>query len=192
MIEVFAFSAVKKLIKEFQDNPFSFLYKTDLRSVLCSEMRNKLKEKILVPKTNGGYYDPSPVYTDYLNKIDVACLYSEQIEKIKPGDLIQHKGYDTYIYDLPAYLGIVIRYFWMGAKSAHRDVILDHKKKLTEDPTTADKIAHWMVLCFLQREKEFGIFKKTYDQEKLKQVDAVQKMDSVFIITEKEIYSYID
>lgn len=190
MFEVFTFSALKKLVKEFQNNPFGFLYKTDLRSVLCSEMRNKINEKILVPKTGGGYYDLNTVYSEYLNKIDVACLDGEQIEKIKPGDLVQHRGYDTYIYDLPVYVGIEIRYFWMGSKSAHINTLLGDKKKLTEDSTTKDKIKHWIVLAFFQRQKEFDLFKRSFDAKKLERVDAIQKLDRIFIVTGDGIYLY--
>jgi len=94
-------NAINSIIKEFQENPYNFLYENDIQCTLFSELRKRITGHVEVPKRVGGKYVLNLVYSEYLDKIDIACLDPRAPTKLDLSSLNQSEGYDTYIYSLP-------------------------------------------------------------------------------------------
>ncbi len=181
-------SAINKTIEEFQKNPYTFLYESDLQAALFTSLRGNLSYNIQIPITNGGKYILNPVYTQYLDKIDIVCLDPITISQIPPES---SNRYDTYIYSLPIFLGIELKYVYMGYKMGFDILFKDFEKLST--PAKQDikgKIKHWLVLGFIQRDEEaLPLIKNAHTYcEEIKETKAIDVLNGIYMITHDKIY----
>ncbi len=185
------FEGINAVIKDFQTNPYSFLYESDIKCALFSDLRKRICETVNVPMTAGGQYKLNLIYTEYHEKIDVVCLDPEEIaEEINRGSFFPSKGkHDTYIYNLPILVGIELKYIWMGSKMGFNKLKQDCLK-LSELSGFGKKIRNWLALCFIQREEEAEPF--ISDMEKTceaNDVMVVEQLDSFYVVTPDRILS---
>jgi len=174
--------AINSVIKNFQENPYNFLYESDIQCALFCALRNEITGHIKVPNTKTVEHRLNLVYSEYLNKIDIVCLDPEAIVGLDPSLFRK----DTFIYNLPVFLGIELKYIWMHSNNGF-NVLQNDYEKLTKIKET---IKNWMVLGFIQREKEIGPFIK--DAKNYCQtipLNSVEHLNDIYIITPKEIYA---
>lgn len=160
--------SVKKVIKEFQDNPFLFMSEADLQARLFCILTERTDQKIefqyksktsegekvnthkinLINTEYAGYMD-----TGHFDYIDIVCLHPANSEK----EIGEHSNdkLDQYLWRLPLLAGIelkLVRYDYnIGAEVGDID-----KKKLLqvkEDPRGDDDFS-WLVLCFYQNKEK--------------------------------------
>ncbi len=108
--------SVVELIKQFQNSPYNFLYESDLQAILFTRLRSQIPDIFSIPRSSHGSmpaYQLGLVYSEYLSRIDVVCLdpESDYLRHPKPP---KPRRYDTYIYELPVYAGIELKYRKMG------------------------------------------------------------------------------
>ena len=160
--------SVKKVIEEFQDNPFLFMSEADLQARLFCLLREKTDQAIefeyksktpegekvnthkidLINTEYAGYMD-----AEHFNYIDIVCLRPANAEK----EIDEHSNdkLAQYLWRLPLLAGIelkLVRYDYnIGAEVGDTD-----KKKLIqvkEDPRGDDDFS-WLVLCFYQNKEK--------------------------------------
>lgn len=174
---------INSVIGIFQDNPYTFLYESDIKSALFSSLRARIPETVNVPSSTGGDYKLHLIYSEYLEKIDLVCLNPDEINQRGVDIISKHKGYDTYIYSLPALVGIELKYIWMGYKRGFNILEQDYKK-LTQGSTQISKIQNWIVLCFIQRDEEASFFINSIkDHSRIREVEKAGDLNSFYIIT---------
>ncbi len=173
------FRGISTVVSSFQNNnnPYAYLYESDIQSHLFFELRREIPEVVNVPKKGGGVYSLALVYTEYLEKIDIVCLDPEAIEKRGEELIKPYKNNDTYIYNLPVFVGIELKYICMGYRKGI-DIVKRDQKKL-EDLQNRQKIQNWLTLTFIQRFEEAEIFEKNAraccDVQTVKKIDRLDR-----------------
>jgi len=180
------FEGINAVIKDFQTNPYSFLYESDIKCALFSGLRKRICETVNVPMTEERQNELDLIYTEYLERIDIVCLDPEEIaEEINRGSFSPNKRYDTYIYNLPILVGIELKYIWMGSKIGFNILEQDCLKL-----SGLEKIQYWLALCFIQRKKEAESFidnmKQTCDAH---DVMVAEQLDTFYVVTPDRILS---
>ncbi len=171
--------SVKKVMKVFQEAPYSFLYESDLQAVLCAELRSRLTIPLKIKKSNSSEetYALQIVQTEYKDRIDVACLDPEasQSRKTEP-----HKSFDTYIYNLPVLVGIEIKYLKMGDGFDFVECHKDFSKMCRSE------VKYFLVLGFIQDEKNLQRFisRAAEAYTPIEKSDAIE-FDHIYIVSPK-------
>ena len=140
-----------ELIKIFQRAPYRFLYEHDLQALLFTKIRDSIPGSISIRGRGHplNEYELSAVYTEYLKKIDVACV---DVESAQGHPMRVHKGMDIHIYELPILIGIEIKYRKLGDRFGIEACVADFDKlkKLN--------IAEPLVLGFIQSDQDVESF----------------------------------
>lgn len=182
-------SAINSVIACFHENPYAFLYESDIQYALFSALRERIKGNVEIPGTGDIKYTLHLVYSEYLDKIDIVCIDPEAINKLDKSSLTPYKGYDTYIYSLPVFLAIELKYIWMGYKKGFNIIERDFLK-LTKNSTQIEKIDNWVVLGFIQRNEEANFFLRDADNRgRLLLLNSVDHLNDIYIVTPNEIYA---
>ncbi|MBW1994645.1 MAG: hypothetical protein JRI77_09365 [Deltaproteobacteria bacterium] len=182
-------SAINSVIVGFQENPYTFLYESDIQYALFSALRERINGHVEVPGTGGNKYTLHLVYSEYLDKIDIVCIDPEAIRNLDTSSLKPHKGDDTYIYSLPIFLGIELKYIWMGNRNRFNILERDFLK-LTKTSAQIGKIKNWVVLAFIQRNEEAHPFlRDTHNQCRLLLLNLVDHLNDIYIVTPNRIYA---
>jgi hypothetical protein len=92
------------------------------------------------------------VCSEYNKRIDVACI---DVEKAPTVRTRRWRGLDTYIYNLPVFLGIELKYRSMGLGIPFTKCVDDYTK-LTETPKRL--VPHPVVLGFVQDHGQLSDF----------------------------------
>ena len=179
--------AINSVIADFQTNPYTFLYESDLKCALFTALRQRISGNVLIPGTGGNQYVLDLIYSEYLDRIDIACIDPEEIEKLDTSSLKQDKGYDTYIYSLPVFLGIELKYIWMGYKKGINILEQDYLK-IAHNSVQIEKIKNWIVLGFIQRNEEADSFLNNVSNHcSLLPLAAVEHLNKIYIVTPDKI-----
>ncbi|MGL5490466.1 MAG: hypothetical protein ACRDC6_30065, partial [Shewanella sp.] len=119
--------SIIELFDSFQAAPYSYLYESDIQSMLYSEIKRKLPQLISVSGTGHPHekYNISVVHTEYFKKIDIACI---DVERYFDHPARIHKGNDIHLYDLPILQGIEIKYRKLGDKFGINACLSDMEK----------------------------------------------------------------
>lgn len=119
--------SIIELFDSFQAAPYSYLYESDIQSILYSEIKRKLPHLIGVSGTGHPHekYNISVVHTEYFKKIDIACI---DVERYFEHPTRIHKGSDIHLYDLPILQGIEIKYRKLGDKFGIKACLSDMTK----------------------------------------------------------------
>lgn len=146
--------SINNIVSQFQNNPYDFLYESDLQSALFSEMRNLISESFSISGSvnRQSKYKMRLVYSEYYKKIDLVCIDPSQKDSFNRET---YKGYDTYIYNLPILVAIELKYGVMGYKKSIADSQRDYEKLRH---CNKGNIKHLMAICFLQESE----YMKTY------------------------------
>lgn len=177
MIEVQ--NSVESIIREFQDNPYAFLYEEDIRATLFCTLRNRIPGHIVV-QGNGkpeNEYCLRSVYCEYGGKIDIACLNPVHVEKRRAS----HKGFDTFIYNLPIEIGIELKYRKIGDTFMVDRALADYHKLVNFGVDNA------LVLAFIQSEQDIDKFLGTEESENADLKSFSSSLDGVFVISKNKI-----
>ncbi|MCE9679384.1 hypothetical protein LZP69_09380 [Shewanella sp. AS1] len=140
-----------KFISLFQDNSFRYLFESDVQCELLSRLRQAIPGTLKIPGLGKPLqeYNISIVNSEYLNRIDIACL---DIDKAAYHEMRNHKGFDMHLYDIPVYAGIEIKFRKIGdifrLDSCLRD--LEKLQKLN--------IPNPIILGFIQLESDVEAF----------------------------------
>lgn len=179
------FEGINAVIKDFQTNPYSFLYESDIKCALFSDLRKRICETVNVPMTAEGQYELNLIYTEYLERIDIVCLDPQGIAELNRASFSPNKGYDTYIYNLPVLVGIELKYIWMGSKIGFNILEKDCLKL-----SGLEKIQNWLALCFIQRKEEAEPFidnmKQTHEAN---EVVVAEQLNTFYVVTPDRILS---
>jgi hypothetical protein len=183
-------NAINSVISDFHKNPYTFLYESDIQYSLFSALRERISEHVEVPGAGDNHYTLHLVYSEYLDKIDLVCINPEAVNELDTSSLKSHKGYDTYIYNLPVILGIELKYIWMGSKAGF-DILKHDFEKLTREGADCKKIKKWLVLGFVQRNEEADPFLRDAEKNgrRLCLANSVKCLNRIYIITPDEIYA---
>lgn len=182
-------SAINSVIAVFRKNPYTFLYESDIQCALFSSLRERINGHVEVPGTGNNKYALDLIYSEYLNKIDIVCLNPEAIRKLDTSSFTPSKGYDTYIYSLPIFLGIELKYIVMGYKKGFNILEKDFLK-LTKNSALIGKIENWIVLGFIQRNEEASYFLRDADNRwRLVLLNSVDHLNDIYIVTPNKIYA---
>jgi len=170
--------ALRVVIQEFQDNPYAFLYEEDIRATLFHEIRKRIPEETAVTGTGAPEqaYRLRHVYCEYNKKIDIACLH--MTSKL---DTTRHKGWDTFIYNVPVAVGIELKYRKIGDVFSLQESIKDYKKLKDNDVT------HCLALAFVQNKNELSDFLGSHVTEEPNWSRFIEKPDGIFVITKTDI-----
>lgn len=144
--------AVREVIHAFQKNPYQFLYESDLQSSLYAAIKKLLPGTVSVQGTGHplANYELAPVYTEYGQRIDIACL---DVESAQAHPTRIHAGIDTHIWELPVLVGIEIKYRKLGDRYICIDKCLaDHDKLI------ALRVDNPLVLGFIQHAQDVDCF----------------------------------
>ena len=172
----------------FQKNPFAYLYESDIQSALWASLRHLIPETLRVPTSGEDSIVIQLIYSEYLKRIDVACLDKDAIVNIDSKTLVPNKGYDTYIYNFPVLLGIELKYISMGSRMGF-DVLLRDYQKLTDTSESRGLIRNWIVLGFIQRQGEATPFlTSTMQDYKLERVQSIEEINRIYIVTPRAIF----
>lgn len=119
--------SILELFDSFQAAPYSYLFESDIQSMLYSEIKRKLPHLIEISGTGHPHakYNISVVHTEYFNKIDIACI---DVERYFDHPTRVHKGSDIHLYDLPILKGIEIKYRKLGDKFGIKACLSDMTK----------------------------------------------------------------
>lgn len=144
-------SEVLKLIYLFQMNPFRYLYESDIQCDIFPRLREAIPGSLTIAgEGNPNHeYSVSVVNTEYLSRIDIACLDIDRSAHHEPRN---HKGSDMHLYDIPVFTGIEIKYRKLGDRFG-LDSCLSDLKKLQDL-----NIPHPVVLGFIQSESDVEAF----------------------------------
>ncbi len=182
------FEGINAVIRDFQTNLYSFLYKSDIKCALFSDLRKRICETVNVPMTAGGQYKLDLIYTEYLEKIDIVCLDPQGIAELSRASFSPNKGYDTYIYNLPILVGVELKYIWMGSKIGFNMLEKDCLK--LSELEEVKKVKNWLALCFIQRKEEAEPFidnmKQTHEAN---EVVVAEQLDTFYVVTPDRILS---
>ncbi|MBF0397825.1 MAG: hypothetical protein HQK78_13685 [Desulfobacterales bacterium] len=172
--------SINKIVKQFQDNPYQFLYESDVQCGLFAELRKNISETVCIPSVSkqGYKYELGLIYSEYRNKIDIVCLNAEIIPSINKSPF---KGYDTYIYNLPILVGIELKYVIMGY-SKDVSIVYDDYQKLRN----LNDIKYRLAICFLQNNEITDPFCESI-KESYSIVQTVKKIDGIYIVTPTKI-----
>ena len=182
-------SAINSVIAGFHKNPYTFLYESDIQCALFSSLRERINGHVEFPGTGNNKYTLDLVYSEYLDNIDIVCLNPEAIRKLDTSSFKPSKGYDTYIYSLPIFLGIELKYIWMGYKKGFNILERDFLK-LTKNSALIGKIENWIVLGFIQRNEEASSFLRDADNRwRFVLLNSVDHLNDIYIVTPNEIYA---
>lgn len=182
-------SAINSVIAGFQENPYTFLYESDIQSALFCTLRERINGSVEVPGTGGNKYTLHLVYSEYLDKVDIVCIDPEKVRNLDRSSLRPYKGYDTYIYSLPIFLGIELKYIWMGYKKGF-DILERDFLKLTKNSAQVGQIKNWVVLGFVQRNEEARSFlSDARSRCHLLLINSVDHLNHIYIVTPNEIYA---
>lgn len=183
--------AINSVIEDFQKNPFSFLYESDIQCSLFSALRDRICRQVDIPGTGGDKYSLRLVYSEYLDKIDIACINPEAINKLDMSSLTQSGNgvYDTYIYNLPIFLGVELKYVWMGYRKGFQ-ILENDFLKMTVNSAHRKNIENWVVLGFIQRKEEANPFLKDAESRcSLILLDSIKHLNDIYIVTPNQIFS---
>ncbi len=138
-------TCIVELVSRFQEQPYTFLFESDLQAYLYASLRSRLSEHLEVHGSGNPEhtYKTGIVHTEYWKRIDIVCLdpESEQCSKIRI-----YKGSDLHIYELPILVGIELKYRKMGDIFGLSSCLADLKK-------LNDNIIQFLVvLGFLQNQ----------------------------------------
>jgi len=126
-VERAAVKAANQLIGEFRSNPYAYLFESDLQMDLAARLREALPGSLHVPGMRGSSagYELRLVYTEYLSKIDVACLSPDRVasERFEP-----YGNWDLYLYEMPVHVGIELKYLKMGDRFDVSECLIDDAK----------------------------------------------------------------
>ena len=182
------FEGINAVIRDFQTNLYSFLYESDIKCALFSDLRKRICETVNVPMTAGGQYKLDLIYTEYLEKIDIVCLDPQGIAELSRASFSPNKGYDTYIYNLPILVGVELKYIWMGSKIGFNMLEKDCLK--LSELEEVKKVKNWLALCFIQRKEEAEPFidnmKQTHEAN---EVVVAEQLDTFYVVTPDRILS---
>ena len=175
--------SVNQIIKQFQENPYIYLYENDIQCALFSELRKNITETLQISSMtkSGQEYEISLIHSEYRDKIDLVCLDAEKTETFEKSP---HKGFDTYIYDLPILVGIELKCVTMGyAKDI--SISQDDYKKLRDLKDIKSKLA----ICFLQSNEQATTFSEnTQKPHTIQKISKINGLDGIFIVTPSEIW----
>lgn len=145
--------SVNELIVEFQRSPYLFLYEEDLQATLFGKLRARLPGSMDLDRSGSGAfpYRLGWVYTEYNGRVDIACLDPERVWALAR---VPHKGFDTYIYNLPMWIGIELKYRKMGDRLTFESCLADLKKLRGH----AGDIPVPFVLAFVQDQEDVHLF----------------------------------
>lgn len=174
---------INQLVKDFQKNPYLYLYESDIQSALFGLLRNRITETINIPGNNGRGYPLSVIYSEYLEKIDLVCIDSGNLENVDPSP---NKGFETYIYNLPLLVGIELKYSKMGdGFSLIRRVRADYDKL-----KSLEKIKHKLAIGFIQNETQEEMFCREIENGGAEMVAGqLKSLDGMYVVTPSKIYT---
>lgn len=153
-IEQKVVESIEWLIGEFQQAPYRFLYESDLQAMLLYDLRCRINTSIQIPRKARSenadiFYKLDVVNSEYKSKIDIACI---DLEEVTESAANPHKGFDTYIYNLPVFAGIELKYRKMGDIFGFESCVCDFNK------LEALSVPRPFILGFLQDEKDVKSF----------------------------------
>lgn len=172
-------NSVESIIREFQDNPYAFLYEEDIRATLFCTLRNRIPGRRVV-QGNGkpeNEYCLRSIYCEYGGKIDIACLKPGQVEEHRAS----HKGFDTFIYNLPVEIGIELKYRKIGDTFMADKALADYYKLVRIGVENA------LVLAFIQSEQDIDTFLGSEEPENTGLESFSSGLNGVFIISRSKI-----
>jgi hypothetical protein len=169
--------ALSTVVREFQDNPYAFLYEEDIRATLFYEIRKRIPDEVVVNGTGAPEheYRLRRVYCEYGNKIDIACLKLDSDD----GTQATNKRFDTFIYNFPVEIGIELKYRKIGDAFTVQKSFDDYQKlKRLSIPNS-------FAISFIQDEFNLPDFLGT---EATKEIDSNSlSLDGIFVVSKKNI-----
>lgn len=184
-IEQAILASVNTLVRHFQVSPYAFLCESDLEATLLLELRSRIRGRLQIPssKKTPPTYELDLVYSQYNNRIDIACLDPELANSAITRT---NRGLDTYIYHLPIFVGIDIRYLKMGDDFNFTACLNDFEK------LTRLEITRPLVLGFLQDDGAAGDFlSDRFLTSKQKRVCAEEVNDfrRIYVISPENVWA---
>ena len=188
--------AVNELVRKFQKHPYRFLYESDIQCQLFTEMRSRIPESITVPSSKGERYELSLVYSEYgsgnsSDRIDLVCLNPDAIRKKDQASFISQGEIDNYLYSLPIFVGIELKYVQMGYRGYSQankacTVLQDDYEKLSN---ISRRLEHKLALCFFQSSREEKYFDDKIATSGVcaKTVESIQEVDKAYDIGPERI-----
>ncbi len=175
-------TCIVELVPRFQDQPYTFLFESDLQAYLYASLRSQLSQPVEVHGSGKPEqtYKTGIVHTEYWKRIDIVCLdpESEEWSRIRT-----HMGSDVHIYELPILVGIELKYLKMGDKFGFSSCIADLKK------LNDNKIQFPVVLEFLQNRSYEDVFFKgiPYRRDCIDYME-IDPFGSVHVISPKKVW----
>ena len=184
-IETAVLASVNELMGKFCNEPYSFLYESDLQATLFAELRSRLTGRVEIPRSNSAQppYGLGLVYSEYLSRIDIACL---DPDLVRSAESKRHKGHDTYIYNLPVYAGIELKYLKMGDRFDFSACLGDFGK------LKALGIVRPLALGFIQDAGDEDVFLSAVPAEwkRESEVAKVSALDCICVVSPNDTFIF--
>ncbi|MCA3987360.1 hypothetical protein [Vibrio vulnificus] len=146
-------SEVLSFLRQFQSNPFRYLFESDIQGELFTQLRHAIPDVLRI--AGGGNplneYDISIVNSEYLSRLDIALL---DVEKAPFHPVRNHKGFDVHLYDCPVFVGIEIKFRKLGDNMGLQSCLRDTAKLRNLSIPTP------VILGFIQAESDVRSFFK--------------------------------
>jgi|GEM_PF-5353353 len=183
-VEQVALESILRLIGEFKREPYHFLFESDLQATLLYHLRSRVSTTIAIPRSNGTPppYRLNVVCSEYLKKFDIACV---DLVLAKGCSTEQRKGFDIYIYNLPVFVGIELKYRKMGDPFGFNSCVADFDKLVKW------KVPRRFVLGFIQDEAAVNAFLQTVPKEWVLSPDAEKvRAGTITVISPMGVFIY--
>jgi len=183
-IESAVLASVNALAQRFRTAPYSFLYESDLQATLFVELRSRLTGRLHIPRSGGGQppYDLGIVYSEYYSRIDIACLNPAAVQSVATST---HKGYDTYIYNLPVFVGVELKYRKMGDDFDFRACLGDFGK------LAGLSVARPLVLGFIQdASDEEAFLSAAPSSSRRRSVSELSALSCICIVSPRNMWTF--
>jgi len=175
--------SINNIIWDFQKYPYSYLYERDIQCALFAEMRKEASQMVSVLGNNGETYILNLIYSEYACKghkerIDLVCLNPDKLAGVEQK---QYKKEDTFIYGLPIFAAIEIKYVAMGYFNKDINISFQDYDKLLKMGSMENRLA----LCFRQRDDDMSNFFEGYKSDG--KMNTVCSLNGVYAITPNRI-----
>jgi len=172
---------------EFKKEPYSYLLENDIQCALFAKLRKDINQHVDVVGINEDKYQLNIINSEYLDRFDICCLNKEKISKIKRADVIQNKGNDDYIYQLPVLLAIELKFIWARQRRSF-DIFTSDVNKI-EQSQFKEKVDYWLSICFIQTKNAMDWQLENSNKDYLiSEIATIERLNTSYIVSPKATY----
>jgi hypothetical protein len=174
--------AANNVVDRFRQNPYAYLFESDLQADLFAELRREIVTTVpvpLKPVAGAGSARTANVHlvcSEYFSRFDVAILDPEKLVVLSGEDIRE----DSYrLYNLRVWAAVELKYRKAGDRFGVITSIADLDK--LQRQLSGDASCNGLALAFLQQSESLNDFLGS--GRFAQPVDSITKLNSVYVVT---------